>query len=67
MSSTFTAAAKLLVTVANRPGGIRILTLDNPPANALSFILVAELIAAVEAADADPGSARSSSPEPAHV
>jgi 3-hydroxyacyl-CoA dehydrogenase len=33
--------------------GIRLLTLDNPPVNALSFALSAELFAAVEAAEAD--------------
>jgi 3-hydroxyacyl-CoA dehydrogenase len=42
-----------LVTVADWPGGIRIITLDNPPANAISFALSAQLLSAVEAADAD--------------
>jgi 3-hydroxyacyl-CoA dehydrogenase len=43
-----------LVTVADRPGGIRVITLDNPPANAISFALSAQLLTAIEAADADP-------------
>ena len=34
--------------------GIRILTLDNPPVNALSFAYSADLLAAVEAAENDP-------------
>jgi 3-hydroxyacyl-CoA dehydrogenase len=34
---------------------IRILTLDDPPVNALSFALSAELLPIVEAAEADPG------------
>jgi 3-hydroxyacyl-CoA dehydrogenase len=38
----------------DRSGGIRVLTLDNPPANAISFVLAAEIVAAIEAADADP-------------
>ena len=33
--------------------GIRILTLNNPPINALSFALSAELVAAIDAAEAD--------------
>ena len=33
--------------------GIRILTLDNPPVNALSFATAAALIEGVEAAEAD--------------
>jgi 3-hydroxyacyl-CoA dehydrogenase len=43
-----------LITVADRPGHIRVITLDNPPANAISFALSAQLLAAVIAADADP-------------
>jgi 3-hydroxyacyl-CoA dehydrogenase len=34
--------------------GIRLLTLDNPPVNALSFALCGELFAAINAAEADP-------------
>ena len=34
--------------------GVRIITLDNPPVNALSFAYSAELLKAVEAAEADP-------------
>ncbi len=48
------ASAAPLVTVAERPDGIRVITLDNPPANAISFALSAQLVAAIEAADADP-------------
>ncbi|MBV8655093.1 MAG: enoyl-CoA hydratase/isomerase family protein, partial [Candidatus Eremiobacteraeota bacterium] len=33
--------------------GVRVLTLDNPPVNALSFAFSAELLKAVEAAEAD--------------
>ncbi|HTJ26318.1 MAG TPA: 3-hydroxyacyl-CoA dehydrogenase NAD-binding domain-containing protein [Candidatus Limnocylindria bacterium] len=35
--------------------GIRLITIDNPPVNALSFALSAELLAAVEEAERDPG------------
>jgi 3-hydroxyacyl-CoA dehydrogenase len=34
--------------------GVRVVTLDNPPANALSFALSAELVPVIEAANADP-------------
>jgi 3-hydroxyacyl-CoA dehydrogenase len=34
-------------------GGVRIITLDNPPVNALSFAYSAELLAAVQAAESD--------------
>ncbi|HEY0395766.1 MAG TPA: 3-hydroxyacyl-CoA dehydrogenase NAD-binding domain-containing protein [Candidatus Elarobacter sp.] len=34
--------------------GVRLITLDNPPVNALSFALSAELVPLVEAASADP-------------
>ena len=34
--------------------GVRVLTIDNPPINALSFALSAELRAATEAAESDP-------------
>jgi len=34
--------------------GVRIVTLDNPPVNALSFALCAELLALIEATEADP-------------
>ncbi len=43
-----------LITVTERPGGIRVITLDNPPANAISFALSEQLLTAVQAADADP-------------
>jgi 3-hydroxyacyl-CoA dehydrogenase len=36
-------------------GGVRVVTIDNPPVNALSFALCAELLSAVEAADSDTG------------
>jgi 3-hydroxyacyl-CoA dehydrogenase len=42
-----------LVKVADRPEGIRVITLDNPPANAISFALSAQLVAAIAEADAD--------------
>jgi 3-hydroxyacyl-CoA dehydrogenase len=48
-------SAKPLLTVADRPGGIRVITLDNAPANALSFALSAELVKAIQAADSDAG------------
>jgi 3-hydroxyacyl-CoA dehydrogenase len=35
-------------------GAVRIITIDNPPINALSFALCAELVPIVEAASADP-------------
>ncbi|HEY1978152.1 MAG TPA: 3-hydroxyacyl-CoA dehydrogenase NAD-binding domain-containing protein [Candidatus Baltobacteraceae bacterium] len=35
--------------------GVRVITLDNPPVNALSFAYSAELLNTVEAAEADPG------------
>lgn len=41
------------VRVADHPGGIRVVTLDNPPGNAISFVLAAHIVAAVEAADAE--------------
>ncbi len=43
-----------LVALTNRRGGIRVITIDNPPANAISIALSADIIAAVEAAEADP-------------
>ena len=33
--------------------GVRVLTLHNPPVNALSFAASSELVAAIEAAEAD--------------
>jgi len=41
MSGNGQPDAAPLVTVADRPGGIRVITLDNPPANAISFALSA--------------------------
>ncbi|MBC5803243.1 MAG: enoyl-CoA hydratase/isomerase family protein, partial [Candidatus Eremiobacteraeota bacterium] len=41
------------VRVASAQPGVRIITIDNPPVNALSFALSAELLAAVEAAEGD--------------
>jgi len=35
--------------------GVRLITLDNPPVNALSYALSGELVPLIEAADADPG------------
>jgi 3-hydroxyacyl-CoA dehydrogenase len=43
-----------LVRSADRDG-VRILTLDNPPVNALSYALCGELLPLLQAADADPG------------
>ena len=34
--------------------GVRVVTLDNPPVNAISFAYSAALVAALEAAEADP-------------
>jgi 3-hydroxyacyl-CoA dehydrogenase len=48
------SGARPLITIADRAGGIRVITLDNPPANALSFALSAQLVPALAAADADP-------------
>ncbi len=45
------AAAKLRTDEA--AGGVRVVTIDNPPVNALSFALSAELLAAVTAAEQD--------------
>ncbi len=42
-----------MVRVADRDG-VRSITLDNPPVNALSFAYSAELLAAIEAAERDP-------------
>jgi 3-hydroxyacyl-CoA dehydrogenase len=42
------------IHVADRDG-VRVLTLDNPPVNALSFAYSAELLKAIEAAEADAG------------
>ncbi|GAC1538166.1 MAG: 3-hydroxyacyl-CoA dehydrogenase NAD-binding domain-containing protein [Candidatus Velthaea sp.] len=42
-----------LVDASDRAGGIRVLTLNNPPANAISFALSAQLVALVDAANAD--------------
>ncbi len=42
------------ICTKDRPGGIRVITLDNPPANAISLALSAQLLEAVVAADADP-------------
>ena len=41
--------------VPGRGDGVRVLTLDNPPVNALSFAFSAELLAAVEAAESRRG------------
>ena len=41
------------VRTADRPGGIRVITLDNPPANAISYAVSALLVQAIDAADAD--------------
>jgi 3-hydroxyacyl-CoA dehydrogenase len=54
MGDTERTARPSLVTVADRAGGIRVITLDNPPANAISFALSGQLLAAIAAADADP-------------
>jgi 3-hydroxyacyl-CoA dehydrogenase len=45
-------ATAMSVETADREG-IRILTLNNPPANAISFALSARLVAAIDAAEAD--------------
>jgi 3-hydroxyacyl-CoA dehydrogenase len=42
------------VKSADAGDGIRLITLDNPPVNALSFALSAELLALIEAAESDP-------------
>ncbi len=42
-----------MLAVARR-GGVEIITVDHPPVNALSTLVRAHLLAAVEAADADP-------------
>jgi 3-hydroxyacyl-CoA dehydrogenase len=42
-----------LINVVDREGGIRVITLDNKPANAISFALSAELVPAIDAATAD--------------
>ena len=44
---------KRLVTTSDLGDGIRLITLDNPPVNALSFALSGQLIEAVAAAEAD--------------
>lgn len=54
MSANGHAAGAPLLTIADRAGGVRIITLDNPPANAISFALSAQLVTAIAAADADP-------------
>ncbi|MFN2461421.1 MAG: 3-hydroxyacyl-CoA dehydrogenase NAD-binding domain-containing protein [Candidatus Velthaea sp.] len=53
MTTTANRSAAPLVEVADRDG-VRVFTLDHPPANAISFALSAELVAAVDAAGADP-------------
>src|SRR6202022_4157256 len=50
---TTTTNDKQRVRSADAGDGVRLITLDNPPVNALSFALSAELFAAVEAAEAD--------------
>ncbi len=42
------------ITTTDAGNGIRVITIDNPPVNALSFALSAELVPVVEAANADP-------------
>ncbi len=43
-----------LVRTDDREPGIRVITLDNPPVNALSFAFSAQLVPIIEAAEADP-------------
>ncbi|GAC1570882.1 MAG: 3-hydroxyacyl-CoA dehydrogenase NAD-binding domain-containing protein [Candidatus Elarobacter sp.] len=43
-----------LIKTADAGSGVRVFTLDNPPVNALSYVLSAELVPLVQAADADP-------------
>ncbi|GAC1406412.1 MAG: 3-hydroxyacyl-CoA dehydrogenase NAD-binding domain-containing protein [Candidatus Velthaea sp.] len=45
--------ATKLVDASDRDAGVRVLTLNNPPANAISFALSAQLAAAIDAASAD--------------
>jgi 3-hydroxyacyl-CoA dehydrogenase len=47
--------APALVRTADAPGGIRVITFDNPPANAISFALSGQLVRVLAAANADPG------------
>jgi 3-hydroxyacyl-CoA dehydrogenase len=42
------------VRVQDAGDGVRVITLDNPPVNALSYVLSGELVPLVQAADADP-------------
>jgi 3-hydroxyacyl-CoA dehydrogenase len=42
-----------LIATSDLGGGIRLITLDNPPVNALSIVLCGQLIGAVEAAESD--------------
>ncbi len=42
-----------MIHTEDRAPGIRVITLDNPPVNALSFAFSAELVPAIEAAEAD--------------
>ncbi|GAC1419957.1 MAG: 3-hydroxyacyl-CoA dehydrogenase NAD-binding domain-containing protein [Candidatus Velthaea sp.] len=42
-----------LVEASDRAGGIRVFTLNNPPANAISFALSAQLVGLIDAASAD--------------
>jgi len=52
MNGSTTAAPRVITTDAH---GVRTILIDNPPVNALSFALSAELFAAVGAAERDPG------------
>eukprot|EP00762_Andalucia_godoyi_P005851 ANDGO_06968.mRNA.1 Glyoxysomal fatty acid beta-oxidation multifunctional protein MFP-a len=45
---------KLLTTVSVRPDGVAIITIDNPPVNALSALNVASIDASFQQASADP-------------
>jgi 3-hydroxyacyl-CoA dehydrogenase len=45
--------SRRLVTTSELGDGIRLITLDNPPVNALSFVLCGQLLEAVAAAEAD--------------
>jgi 3-hydroxyacyl-CoA dehydrogenase len=44
-----------LVQATDLGDGVRLITLDNPPVNALSYALSGQLVPLVEAADKDPG------------
>src|SRR5579875_688574 len=43
------------ITTADAGDGVRVITIDNPPVNAISFALSAQLVPVVEAANADAG------------